>query len=541
MSIPSIGAGNLGYPNGVVAKCILEEAAKYFTKYQGITSLQLVHVVVFDSTVYQAFQTFYQANNNRAGYSSTEFSHQALRTPQRPTGTTRRSGYTQDVPEEGNDEASCFALPHNLRLEVVQGDITSEHLDVIVNTTNVTMTLEGTGVAGALLKKGGPALQSACDSMIAKQIRPGEGRVVETVCSGFGQLKCKSIFHIVFQQKQFVKTFIACLERAEKMKYRSIAFPAIGTGVHSYPPAQAADAVVKALKHFTKKKPQHLKVIRMVLYQARLHQEFTEAFKQMGESDEGFLRCLYNKGAKAFQTVGNFFGYGNEEEQEEEGNEDKKKKDDVWEDITHESALQMLANLSLESEVILHIYGWTDQSVKQAEERLRAIIDEEFVNDEVDNPSISALSDETVDQLEKFAKSRQVDIDIERDPVLHFVTLHGSQGDVLQVKDKIRDAIVAVGEKKTKKEAAEAVFKHVHWMRQFSDGDTEDYDEVSSFEIEQAYQKKQTQYVSRDPVERFRINFVKMQETDLNTSYITKVKRVDLSEGMRYYMYMFYI
>ena len=78
-------------------------------------------------------------------------------------------------------------------------------------------------------------------------------------------------------------------------------------------------------------------------------------------------------------------------------------------------------------------------------------------------------------------------------------------------------------------------------MRQFSDEDTEDYDEVSSFEIEQAYQKKQTKYVSRDPVERFKINFVKMQETDLNTMDIAKVKRVDLSEGMRYYMYMFYI
>ena len=49
------------------------------------------------------------------------------------------------------------------------------------------------------------------------------------------------------------------------MKYHSIAFPAIGTGVHSYPPVQAADAIVKALKHFTKKKTTTLKVICMVL------------------------------------------------------------------------------------------------------------------------------------------------------------------------------------------------------------------------------------------------------------------------------------
>ena len=512
----------------MVAKCILEEAADYFSKNEGKTSLNLVHVVVFDSKVFQVFQTFYQANK---GYSSTH-------TPRRTTDavTTRRRDHTHtlNIPEGGNEGSSCFALPHDLRLEVVQGDITNESLDVIVNTTNVTMKLEGTGVAGALLKKGGPALQSACDSLIAQNIRPGEGRVVETVCSGFGQLKCKSIFHIVFDQKKFVKTFTSCLERAEKMKYRSIAFPAIGTGVHSYPPSQAAEAVVKALKHFTKKKPQHLKVIRMVLFQARLHQEFTEAFKLMGESSGGFLSYLYNQGAKAFQSVGTFFGYGNEEEQREGSgsDEDVERQNDDWEDIRDESAKQMLANLALEGEVILHIYGQTDHSVKRAEKRLKAIIDTQFVNDEVDNPSITTLSDETVDELETFAKSHQVDIDIECDPVLHFIKLHGCQGDVLLVKDKIRDAMAALGEEKTKKQAAEAVFKHIHWIRELSDGETEDYDEIFSFEIEQAYQQKQTQYVSSDAVEKFTIDFKRMQETDLISGDIITVKRVDFTEGM---------
>ena len=519
----------MGYPDDVVAKCILEEAADYFSKNEGKTSLNLVHVVVFDSKVFQAFQTFYQANK---GYSST---HTPRRTTDAVTTRQRDHTHTQDIPESGNEGASCFALPHDLRLEVVQGDITNESLDVIVNTTNPSLNLNGSGgVSGALSRKGGPALQSACDSMIAQGIKAGEGKVVETICSGFGQLKCKSIFHIVFEQKKFVKTFASCLERAEKMKYHSIAFPAIGTGFGNYPPAQAADAVVKALKQFTKKKPQHLKVIRMVLFQAHLHQEFTEAFKQMGESSGGFLSYLYNQGAKAFQTVGSFFGYRNEEEQGEGSgsDEDVEGQDDDWVDIRDKSAKQMLANLSLESEVILHIFGQTDHSVKRAEKKLRAIIDTQFVNDEVDNPSISTLSDEAVDELEKFAKSRQVDIDIERDPVLHFIKFHGCQSDVLQVKDKIRDAMAAIGEEKTKKEAAVAVFKHIHWMREFSDGEKEDYDELFSFEIEQAYQQKQSQYVSSDPAENFTIDFANMQETDHISGEKTKVMRVDLLEGM---------
>ena len=51
-------------------------------------------------------------------------------------------------------------------------------------------------------------------------------------------------------------------------------------------------------------------------------------------------------------------------------------------------------------------------------------------------------------------------------------------------------------------------------MREFSDGETEDYDELFSFEIEQAYQQKQSQYMSSDPAENFTIDFASMQETD---------------------------
>ena len=87
---------------------------------------------------------------------------------------------------------------------------------------------------------------------------------------------------------------------------------------------------------------------------------------------------MYSQGAKAFQTVGSFF--------------------------------------------CLTINSQTDQSVKRAEKRLRAIIDTQFVNDRVDNPSSTTLSDETVDEL---AKS------IDRDPVLHLIKLHGCQGGVL--------------------------------------------------------------------------------------------------------------
>ena len=337
--------------------------------------------------------------------------------------------------------------------------------------------------------------------------------------------------------------------------YNSIAIPAISSGIFGFPVDVCADALLQAVVKFSQNDPgATLREINFVVTQdnadvflktAKKYIKNVHSFNETPVTPVSTIggyrhRRLSKPPVNSVLTPSKdqvqqrsfhrrYFGYDNEEQGEEGSDEDKKGQDD---DSRDESVKRMLANLSLESEVILHIYGQTDYSMKRAERRLRAIIDTQFVNDKVDNPSITTLSDETVDELETFAKSHQVDIDIERDPALHFIKLRGCQGDVLQVKDKICDAIAALGEEKTKKQAAEAVFKHIHWIRELSDGETEDYDEVFSFEIEQAYQQKKTQYVSSDPVEKFTIDFKRMQETDLISGDIITVKRVDFTEGI---------
>ena len=60
ISIPSIGAGNLKYPYDVVAKALIEEAASYLINNKGKTSLELVHFVIFDKEVHNAFESAYK-------------------------------------------------------------------------------------------------------------------------------------------------------------------------------------------------------------------------------------------------------------------------------------------------------------------------------------------------------------------------------------------------------------------------------------------------------------------------------------------------
>ena len=67
---------------------------------------------------------------------------------------------------------------------------------------------------------------------------------------GTGSLKCLEVFHIVFNsgdEKRFVQTIVACLQKTESRQRHSVAFSAIGTGVSGYPPAKAAKGHGKSL------------------------------------------------------------------------------------------------------------------------------------------------------------------------------------------------------------------------------------------------------------------------------------------------------
>ena len=565
ISIPSVGAGNLGYPGDAVAKCLLEETLNYLTINEGKTSLQLVHFVIFDPNIHRTFQSQYAqisnpataiSSNNTKSNNDTKVSRSKPATIVEETNhkstaksnsRSRASKLSHNSPISSDADSCSFSLSNGGVLQLVQGDITIEQTDVIVNTTNPELRLVGSGVSGALLKKGGTGLQAACDTLRAQNIKAAEGKVVETRCEGMGQLQCKSIFHIVFdgkEQVKLVKTILACLDRAEKMKYTSIALPAIGTGNVAYPTMMAAEGIVKALKKFIQRKPNHVKKIRMVIFMPHMFKQFTEAFKKIEESESGILSSIYDKGTKFIQSVGSFFNPDSDIESDDESMEWSGLEDDhrteneeyVCIDDDDDSNINtLLASSSLDSEITMCIYGESDQSVKRAEKRLTAIIDTQFVNEEVNDSNINALPQSAIDDLTAFANERNVDIDIDNDPAIHTIKLHGCQSDVMKVKDQVRDVLSKVHQWKTKEEAAATVYKHVQWVRQLSN-DQEPYSEYVSYEIEQAFQQKKPSYRFDGDGEHFKIDFSKSEEADLDSGGTCKVTRVDFSEGTQHYI-----
>ncbi len=119
-------------------------------------------------------------------------------------------------------------------LELIEGDITELQVDAIVNPANEDLQLGG-GVAGAVREKGGASIQDECD-------RIGGTPVGTAVMTGAGTLKAKQVIHAVGprmgegdEDRKLAAAVRAALALADRNGQRTIAIPALSTGVFGYP------------------------------------------------------------------------------------------------------------------------------------------------------------------------------------------------------------------------------------------------------------------------------------------------------------------
>jgi O-acetyl-ADP-ribose deacetylase len=147
-------------------------------------------------------------------------------------------------------------------IEVIQGDITKQTVDAVVNAANSSL-LGGSGVDGAIHRAGGPAILEECR-------RIGGCRTGEAVITTGGKLPAKYVIHTVGpvwngghknEEQLLANSYKNSLQVALNNNVQTIAFPNISTGIYRFPKDKAAAIAVKTVNDFLQQHPSIQKVI----------------------------------------------------------------------------------------------------------------------------------------------------------------------------------------------------------------------------------------------------------------------------------------
>ncbi|KAF3851557.1 hypothetical protein F7725_013329 [Dissostichus mawsoni] len=382
LSFPAIGTGNLSFPRDVVSRVLLQEIHS-FSSRRSPRYLRAVAIVVHPrSSVVRV-----------------------VKEPSHPLGqSVIIQSANHSSPQVSSPSLGVYQMQMgHLTLEVSSGDITKEACDVIINSSNKDFSLKS-GVSKAILDSAGLTVEQECSGIVSSPSFQADAFILTSA----GLLPSKNIIHIVGQNDPAnIKDVVySVLKHCEENKFKSVAFPALGTGQGGVSPSDVADAMVDAVVDFVRKKQtRFVHSVKILIFQP-------------------VMMSLFHKSMK-----------------KREGQERPSADHPVLESEEFEpTVFQLCAD--------------NDMAVKQAKKRIEELIVAEQAQNTITDQYISQLSQEDMDQLKALQRKLTVSIRLERgqedqEPHIH---LEGLTRDVYTAESAIRDIIRKV-ERSEKKRA----------------------------------------------------------------------------------------
>ena len=169
-------------------------------------------------------------------------------------------------------------------VSMIQGDITKQATDAIVNAANSSL-MGGGGVDGAIHRAGGPAILEECKQIVARQGRLPTGKAVITTG---GNLRARYVIHTVGpvwhagsgnEAELLRSAYYECLKLATENELTSVSFPSISTGAYGYPVDEAATVAVSTVVTFLEEHATSLNEVIFVLFDTRTYESYCSALR----------------------------------------------------------------------------------------------------------------------------------------------------------------------------------------------------------------------------------------------------------------------
>jgi O-acetyl-ADP-ribose deacetylase (regulator of RNase III) len=163
-------------------------------------------------------------------------------------------------------------------LELVEGDITQQEVEAVVNAANSRLA-GGGGVDGAIHRRGGPSIMQETDRLYPDGCPTGSA-----VITSAGDLPARYVIHAVGpvwhggdqgEPALLASAYRRCLQLAVDHGCRSVAFPSLSTGAYGYPMSAAARVALETALDFLRGQD-HLRLVRFVLFGQEAFRTFTE-------------------------------------------------------------------------------------------------------------------------------------------------------------------------------------------------------------------------------------------------------------------------
>ncbi|XP_035752221.1 protein mono-ADP-ribosyltransferase PARP14 isoform X3 [Egretta garzetta] len=474
ISFPAIATGGFGFPKTIVSKLMFDVVFKFSSSHTRKT-LREVHFFLNPKDI-DNIQAF-----------TIELKH---RVAESCNAAVPWSSFTSPVSTEGVHEMQIGSIT----LQILSGDITKEDTEVIVSVSNATFDATS-GVFKAILDAAGSQVKEEC-AQYAEQSQCG------FITTQGGKLSCSKIIHLIHNNN--VKSQVSkVLHECELNMYKSVAFPAIGTGQAQQSPAKVADNMLDAIEEFASKRSvQHLKKIKIVIFQANMLRDFYESMKKREDSDSS-TKDSWMSLLKSF-----FWG------KKPTG----KKKPVVLEEKVDLATLQ--------------ICGESQKNVDATESWIKNLILKEQFETSISDELIENFDEREINTLVDLQRRNRVAIHLENKTSPPCIKISGISRDVCTVSEEIKKMIQKIKDTKEEEFKAELYYNLVEWRYPGSNENFVAFDKLTNMQLEDAKIAKKPDLTVKINRKNYRVDLNTLQANDDQGKTIT-IQRVPKNEDQQ--------